>query len=46
MAEDTSQWTFIVNAAYEGSVHVGVNSEADIDKALPIIRLAREVARA
>ena len=45
MAEDTSQWKFIVNAAYEGGVYVGVKSEADIDKALPMIRLAREVAR-
>ena len=46
MAEDTSQWKFIVSAAYEGGVHVCVTSEADIEKALPMIRLAREVARA
>ena len=43
-AEDTSQWKFLVNAVYEGGVYVRVQSEADMDKALPMIRLAREVA--
>jgi hypothetical protein len=45
VAEDTSQWKFIVNAVYEGGVYIGVQTEADIDKALPMIRLAREVGR-
>ncbi len=40
MAEDTSQWKIFVNGVYESGVYVGVQSEADIDKALPMIRLA------
>jgi uncharacterized protein with ParB-like and HNH nuclease domain/predicted transport protein len=45
MAQDTSQWKFLVNAIYEGGVYVRIQSEADIDQALPMIRLAREIAR-
>jgi len=45
-AADTSQWKFFVNAQYEGGVYIVIREEADIDKALPIIRLAREVGRA
>jgi predicted transport protein len=46
IAEDTSQWKFIVNAEYEGGVYIAIESEIDIDKALPMIRQAREVGRA
>jgi predicted transport protein len=46
IAEDTSQWKFFVNAQYEGGVYVVIRDESDIDKALPIIRMAREVGRA
>ena len=46
MAEDTSKWKFLVNSVHEGGVYVRVQSEADVEKALPMIRLAREVARA
>lgn len=46
MAEDASQWKFFVNATYEGGVDLSVQSEADIDKAIPMIRQARGVARA
>jgi predicted transport protein len=46
IAEDTSQWKFLTNAQYEGGVHIPIREEADIDKALPIIRMAREVGKA
>ena len=29
-----------------GGVYVGIRSESDIERALPMIRLAREIARA
>jgi predicted transport protein len=45
MAQDTSQWRFFVNAVYEGGVYVRVQSQDDIDKAMPMIRVARELAR-
>jgi predicted transport protein len=44
VAEDTSQWKFLVNAVYEGGVYVDIRSEGDIERALPMIRLAREIA--
>lgn len=46
MAEDASQWKFIVNALYEGGVYVSVEKEGDVDKVLPMIHQAREVSRA
>src|SRR5262249_18123646 len=45
IAEDAYQWKFIVNAEYEGGVYVSARNEADIDKTIPMIRLAREVSR-
>jgi predicted transport protein len=42
--EDTSQWKFIVNAAHEGGAYVNIRREGDIDKVLPVIRQAREIA--
>jgi uncharacterized protein with ParB-like and HNH nuclease domain/predicted transport protein len=44
IAQDTSQWKFLVNAVYDGGVYIRVQSEADMEKALPMIRLARETA--
>lgn len=46
IAEDASQWKFLVNAVYEGGVYVRIQDEADIDTALAIIHLAREIAGA
>lgn len=46
IAEDASQWKFLVNAKYEGGVYIAIGNDDDIDKALPMIRLAREVGRA
>jgi predicted transport protein len=45
MAEDASQWKFIVNALYEGGVYVSVEKEGDVEKVLPMIHQARKVAR-
>lgn len=45
IAQDASQWKFIVNALYEGGVYVDVDTEADVDKALPLVHQAREIAR-
>lgn len=45
MAEDASQWKFIVNALYEGGVYVSVEKEGDVEKVLPMIHQAREVSR-
>ena len=45
MAEDTSQWKFFVSAQYEGGVYIALRNEADINKVIPMIRTAREVAR-
>ena len=44
-AQDTAQWKFIVNAAYDAGVYVAVSDETDIDKAMPVIRKAHELAR-
>lgn len=46
VAQDVLQWKFIVNAEYDGGVWIDIVNESDIDKALPIIHQAREVARA
>ena len=45
LAQDSGQWKFIVNAAYEAGVYVEVSEETDIDKAMPIIQKAHELAR-
>ena len=44
-AKDASQWKFIVNAEHEGGVYLSIESESDIEKAMPMIRLARELSR-
>ena len=46
IAKDASMWKFFVNAVYEGGVYIPISGNADIDKALPMIRQARELARA
>ncbi|MEO8084318.1 MAG: HNH endonuclease family protein, partial [Ardenticatenales bacterium] len=46
IAQDTSQWKFLVNSVYDGGVYVHVQRESDVDKALPMIHLAREIASA
>jgi uncharacterized protein with ParB-like and HNH nuclease domain/predicted transport protein len=45
IAKDTSQRAFFVNARYEGGISVPICEPADIDKALPIIRQARELVQ-
>jgi predicted transport protein len=45
IVEDAAQWKFLVNAQYEGGVYVTIRHEGDIEKALPIVRMAREVGR-
>ena len=44
-ALDTSQWKFIMHAAYDAGVYVEIRSEADIERAVPLIRRAYELAR-
>jgi predicted transport protein len=45
IAEDASQWKFLVNAVYDGGVYARLYSEIDVERALPIIRLAREMSK-
>ena len=45
LVQDTAQWKFIMNAAYDGGVYILASNESDIDKAIPIIRKAHELAR-
>lgn len=40
IAKDASQWSFFVNAQYEGGVTVPIWSNSDIEKAMPLIRQA------
>jgi predicted transport protein len=44
IADDTSKWKFLVNAVYNGGVYIRVKSRGDVEKALPMVRLAREIA--
>jgi predicted transport protein len=44
-AEDASEHKFFVNAEYEGGVYFPIWVPDDIEKALPAIRQARELAR-
>jgi len=46
IVKDTSELKFIVNAIYEGGVYISIWSDADIEKAFPMIRQAWELARA
>jgi predicted transport protein len=45
IAEDATQWKFLINAQYDGGVVLIVRSLADIDVALPIVRQAHATAR-
>jgi predicted transport protein len=45
MAQDVSRWKFIVNAQYDGGVYVDIVNQGDIERAMPLIHQAREVAR-
>lgn len=45
IAKDTSQRKFFVNAGYEGGVNIPIYQTSDIDKAMPMIRQARALAR-
>ena len=45
LVQDTSQWKFIVNAAYDAGVCISVSDKTDINKAIPIIRKAHGLAR-
>lgn len=45
IAKDTSQRAFFVNARYEGGISVPISEPADIEKAFPIIRQARDLAQ-
>jgi predicted transport protein len=44
MANDTSEYKFLVNAVYEGGVFVSIMNADDIEKSLPLIRQAWERA--
>lgn len=44
IAKDTSERKFFVNAVYEGGVNVPIWNVQDIDRALPLIRQAKELA--
>jgi predicted transport protein len=46
IANDASQHKFFVNAVYNGGVYVPIREGEDIERALPIIRQARETMRA
>jgi len=46
IAKDASQRAFFVNAVYEGGVSIPICEAADIERALPIIRQARELTDA
>jgi hypothetical protein len=45
LAEDTSQWKFFANAVYEGGVYVRLDDVDTIDKVIPMLRLAHELAK-
>ncbi|MDA9420616.1 GmrSD restriction endonuclease domain-containing protein [Bradyrhizobium sp. CCBAU 53380] len=40
IAQDATQWKFLVNATHEGGVLLNLGSTADIENALPLIRQA------
>ena len=46
IAKDTSQHKFFVNAVYEGGVYVRIWNPEDIEKVWPMVRQARELAKA
>jgi uncharacterized protein with ParB-like and HNH nuclease domain/predicted transport protein len=46
IAKDASEHKFFVNAVYDGGVYVPIWEAEDIQRALPIIRQARETMRA
>lgn len=46
IAKDASQRKFFVHAQYEGGVNIPIWEPEDIDKAMPILRQAHELAKA
>jgi predicted transport protein len=44
LAEDATQWKFFSNAKYEGGVTLRVNTDADIESAVSIVRQAYTMA--
>ena len=40
IAQDATQWKFLVNASHEGGVLLNLHSAADIESAFPLIRQA------
>ena len=44
IAQDASQWKFFFYAQYDGGVCVPIRDEEDIDKAMPMVRQAHEMA--
>ena len=45
LAQDTAQWKFIVNAAYDAGVYAHVSTELEVDDVIPMVRKAHELAR-
>jgi predicted transport protein len=45
IAQDASKYRFFVNAQHSGGVFIEVSTTADLERALPTIRLSRERAR-
>ena len=40
LASDATEWKFLIHAKYEGGVFLRIQSEDDIEHAMPIVRLA------
>ena len=45
-AQDTARWKFFTNACYDAGVNVRIYDEFDVDRALPLVRKAHELAKA
>lgn len=45
LAHDTAQWKFIVHAEYDAGVYLRIDHDFEIEKALPMIRKAHELAK-
>ena len=46
LASDATEWKFIFYAKHEGGVLLRIRDEADIDHAIPIVRMAYALANA
>jgi predicted transport protein len=46
IAEDNTQWKFVINAVHEGGVNIRIRDASDIEAAMPMIRQAYSVALA